>query len=451
MTQLVTLDYLREQTQLHLAGYMFHSMNGTFVGTPQCELKTVKPDKWDTTRGFRGGFYDPELGQYGDKHAYFDVLIHFTGDVLRDGSIKKLGPVRHLSDGTKTTGEYTTITNGGTDAEVHTISKSVTEETHTETHLNESLEISNKISVEADTPIGAKVSDELTTTLGVQKGALEGHSSSTTDSVEATITVPGRPGPEGTATKYTIVFTIDQDRPTQDIDIVTHVDCTQLTITFPFHKAVGSGAWPAGGVAPGLVADGGDLFHNGVVKLSEIDDWIRLCKGYLPGAQGMKHYWHYFQWRKKEWTFDALQKPEHRLLKFKGTQTGQVSKDASYEIVDSTHLSDDEIVSWFGEKGKPVSGRTVAKPGPVVKVDASKFQHEAVDATYLLDDESHDLAGSLASIKAVPTGTPAGLALQSANILLATPDADTTLRPEAEKVVAQIMRDNYQKYEDDRA
>ena len=128
--------------------------------------------------------------------------------------------------GVATTGEFTTVRNG-TDASIeHKISKTVEESNSTSVSLDESVELSNKTTVEAGTDFGAgsgSVSNEFSATFGIDKSSTQDHSKTTSVTVEDTINVsPGK--------TVAITFTTDDAAVDCDVDINAEGDWSSIKV-----------------------------------------------------------------------------------------------------------------------------------------------------------------------------------------------------------------------------
>ena len=227
--------------------------------------------------------------------------------------------------GTEQTGEFTTVDNTqGTEPITHEIEKSATEESSSEVSFSESVELSNKTTIEAGTDT-AKVSDELTETFGFSKEDVEGKSSSTTVTVRDSLVIPA-------GQKSVIVFTDNASGGRlNDVDIAAlGTDWTQIEWSGDdeFWRSSSGRTWVD--VHPG---------HQPWTRRSAGGrQWLSFVHGYdlraLHAAELLTP-----RYADRHQLARVATMAEHavRQIAWEGTRrTADRSKDASYKVIDAT-------------------------------------------------------------------------------------------------------------------
>ena len=339
--QLITEAYLQRQIGLAVAGkvatVLFDIVSGRDRGGGYHVGKIEAPD-W--TSDGKIDIYSRERVNV-DQHGGYPVKMTFTfKDPIYDPGVGHVdvGPGKLLADGTVNTGEYTLIQNHGVTAEKHNISKSVTETDKSEITSNESFETTAGESVEVGGDFG-KFGTTLEEKFGLQKGDLEGHETSTTDTLEDEIDVP----PE---TDYAIVFKDHKSVIQAPVDINAFLDFATMKLYFP-HFFYGSSP-----NAEFLFAHQNQKIDDNTITFKSVDDFIRFAYGYDTRFPQMSRYPPHMSGYAKA-AMRHLKDLELRRLQIKATRRGETAKDTSFEIDAVTGWDEGKVREAYGESQNP--------------------------------------------------------------------------------------------------
>ena len=182
--QLVTETWLRRQLDISIAKLWAIPIAEALAGPAHrftSRVVHVNADSWDDDHQVH---LTVVLNDGPGRQRHVPMTFTFDGyDYDKaSGSVTQGKCTQLPGAGVSTTGEFTTVRNG-TDASIeHKISKTVEESNSTSVSLDESVELSNKTTVEAGTDFGAgsgSVSNEFSATFGIDKSSTEDHSKTT--------------------------------------------------------------------------------------------------------------------------------------------------------------------------------------------------------------------------------------------------------------------------------
>ena len=360
--QLVTLSYLRQQVEVQRA----HDIGQVAVELSFGPGSWLISDTYPDDDWYRNGIVHVEARQ-ARSHGRFDTATFAItyGGWLYDtgGGGFTTSNCRSASLPSSTsTGEYQTYTNAAGTSDI-TIddTHTVTESSSSSTTLDESVQVSASLTLEAGTDI-AKASATLESTFGIDKSDTEDKASSTEVAVEVTGVVPqGR--------DERVAYTVAPSSTTCDVSMVGLVDWADLRVglvdSWCSHLDDGHGGAEPGWTTCGLIpehSDTGSLDNRrildrsewvdgDVLKLTAIDDLLRIangttsrcveCAGLRLGARSKQ-------------ALAVLSDPSARHVAWSGTQRSNAKRDAGYIFLDVSGLDADCLDVAFSERGLSV-------------------------------------------------------------------------------------------------
>ena len=345
MTTLVTLNYLRQKVEEARARDIGQiAMELAWGPRDRAQVTSAKADPdW-----FKNGIVHVEIEQLGghgkDLTAKFDITF---GQYFYDtgGGRFDLSNCRSTGLPSDTsTGEFQTFNNvdGPSDITVDD-THSVTESKSSSTTLDESVQISNSLTLEAGTDI-AKASDTLETTFGIDKSKTEDQSETTETSVEVTGIVPkGR--------DVRVVYTVKPSTTVCDVNMSALVDWADLRVELftdwvSHYPWVTRHNWVPWNNNRSII-DHSEWVDGNTLKLTRIDDLLRIFNGTTSrctGCDGLS-----FTSRAHD-AFARLRDPSYRHVSWSGTQTMHAKSDAGYTFLDVTGFTE-ECLARFSKAG----------------------------------------------------------------------------------------------------
>lgn len=286
------------------------------------------------------------------------MSFEFKGsDYDATGGSVTTGSCHELPDGgQKTTGEYQTFNNlrGVSLLEVKKTFV-VTESTSSSINLTESIELSNKTTIEAGTDV-AKVSDELDETFGISTSDTEDHSTTVEKGLELVLEVEvGQSVAVAGATNNTAVDC--------NVDINATGDWSKINVWIGYAYGPTKLTWgKAHAIAPTLHYNLGQLLRGDAIDkawsadasftFDQSDTIYRLALGYDIRCQNCG---------KIKYTPAArvalalMSDPDTRHVSFHGIRHSTQDNDATYIITDVTEADPDCVVEQFGTAGNPIN------------------------------------------------------------------------------------------------
>ena len=301
----------------------------------------VNGDKWLSDG-------DVVLGLPGD-HKGTPFSFHINSRFYAPGGKVISGPRTSVSSDDGSTGQYTTIRNGGTTDDEHEVDKSVTLE-HTE-----SSELSEGIQLDMTTSESAEyggVSGSLEQHLGITVDATQAKSSSssTTTSFSDKVIVPG-------GCDYAFVYKKATARFRQPYDLNASAD---LDFIWYFHGHSGY-ALRHYKNAHYLFTDGNrpllqwshEHQHYGM-PFKSIHEFVGFVRGYDTRAPGMRGYLEHGAGPRARAAVRSLEDESTMWLRISGTKDVVIDDDADYSVLDVKGVADDDLKDRFGKPGAPV-------------------------------------------------------------------------------------------------
>ena len=367
--QLVTLNYLRQQVDIARAIDIGRIVMDLAWG-PHIDWKL---HSYPDTDWYNNSIIHVEAhhGEHQDTvtkdvkfKIYFGKYLYDTG-----GGGFELSNCRTSAQASDTsTGEFTNFDNRGGDSKIDIdFTKSVEEGTDVSTTLDESVQISSSLTLEAGTDI-AKASATLESTFGIDKSKTEDKHETTQASVEVSGSVP-----KGNWER--VVYTVGPSTTICDVRMSGLVDWADIQIEWPniytseIRDPDGHGGWHVwSSTRHDLIPWNNNQqiminsewldyhvpnndFKVSLLKLTQIDDLLRIFNGTTSRCTGCNHL--SFSNDAKA-AFAKLSDPRSRHVSWRGTQTTHARADAGYEFVDVTKFSG-KCLSQFSQKGITVT------------------------------------------------------------------------------------------------
>ena len=364
--QLVTETWLRRQLDISIAKLWAIPIAEALAGPAHrftSRVVDVDADTWDDDHQVH---LTVILNDGPGRQRHLPMTFTFGGyDYDKaSGSVVQGKCTQLPGAGVSTTGEFTTVRNG-TDASIeHKISKTVEESNSSSVSLDESVELSNKTTVEAGTDFGAgsgSVSNEFSATFGIDKSSTEDHSKTTSVTVEDTINV----SPDRTVA---ITFTTDDAAVDCDVDINAEGDWSSIKVEAeaPFDWQNRGRQWSSWSDAVKYVptsysniqilrrgtALGGYDHRTATIEFDQGDQVYRLLKGFDVRCP---HCGELLFTVQAKGLIEQAGDPDSRWVVFDGTRHQTTKKDASYTAMDVTGLDEDCVRDALDDAGKLVS------------------------------------------------------------------------------------------------
>ena len=281
------------------------------------------------------------FGRHGDAPP---IWVQITSRFYAPGGTVVLGTLKQLSDSPGTTGQYTTIRNGGSTDIEHEVDKTVelTDETSSELSEGIQLDMTTKESAEY-----GGVSGEMEQHLGITVDATQAqsHSKTETTTFSDKVVIPA-------AAEYAIVYSKTAKHFTQDYAINSRAE-VGFTLTIHEHAD-----WfgPHRGYILGhnnsrFVWSHQHQHYSAAFK--SIHDFVGFLRGFDDAAPDMAGYYDHAGYRAQHGV-QALEAPATMHLQLTGTNLIETNGDADYSVIDVKGVSDDDIKNRFGEVGNPV-------------------------------------------------------------------------------------------------
>ena len=281
---------------------------------------------------------------YGSKGETPPFKLQITSRFYAPGGKVETGNLKDLGGGTGTTGEYTTIRNGGdTDIE-HEMDKSVELTDETSSEMSEGIQLDMTTSEHAEY---GGVSADMEQHLGITVDATQAqsHSKTSSESFSDHVVIPA-------GDEYAIVYSKTTKHFSQDYAINAIAECAfTLTVEHSYHD-IG----PHAGYLLGKDNSRFNYSHHHrhyTATFSSIHEYVGFLRGYDTKAPAMKGYIDHCGYRARH-AILALEEPANMHLQLTGTNLIERDGDADYSVVDVKGLSDEEVKERFGEAGKPV-------------------------------------------------------------------------------------------------
>ena len=356
--QLVTETYLRRELDVSTAIAWSIPVAEAFAGPVHrftSRVVDVQADTWDRDKMVR---LTVVLNDGGGIQRHIPMRWTFAGHDydLDSGSVTQGACHKLPSAGVATTGEFTTVENGlSTDIE-HKISKTVTESVATSTTLDESIELTSGLTIEAGSSTN-KVSGTLSTQLGIDKSATEDHSKETSVTVEDTLIVSAN-------TDAAVVFSTDDAAVDCGIMLNAEADWSSITVDVLFPRELHRHYYPDNDYWSRLPASysnvrlllAGDAVRDGkgaaTITFDEADQAWRLFSGAdvrCPHCGGLR-----FTPAARA-AISSMSDPAARWITFDGTRHSTSKRDASYKAYDVTGCSQPVVTETISKAGVAVA------------------------------------------------------------------------------------------------
>ena len=287
------------------------------------------------------------IGFGADGHTHPPFAIANISRFYAPGGKVNLGPLKELDSGTGTTGQYTTIRNGGTTDIEHEVDKSVsiTDETSSELHEGIQLDMTTEESVEYG-GVSAKMEEHLGITVDATQA--QSHSKTTETSFSDKIVIPG-------GAEDCIVYSKGTKHFSQDYAIAAIADLSFDIYRWGKHDY----ALKHDPHAHFLFNDEQSILqwssHHQRYSMSfkSVHEFVGFLRGYDTRAPGMKGYYDAAGYRARQ-AIRALEDLTNFHVQLTGTNMIESQGDADYSVTDVAGISDDEIKERYGEPGKAV-------------------------------------------------------------------------------------------------
>lgn len=289
-----------------------------------------------------------DLIQFGENGKHPPFSIHIDNRFYGQGGTVNRGQMEDVTDNTGTTGQYTTIRNGGeTDIE-HEVDQTVTLEHSTSSELSEGIQLD--MTTKESAQYGG-VSGEMEQHLGITVNATQAQSSSTSTSTTFSdkVTVPS-------GSEYAIVYSKQRKQFRQPYQIDANADVA-FTVYRNGHADYARDHYPHAHFlfAPGngpLLRWSSEHQRYGM-SFTSIHEFVGFLRGYDTRAPGMAGYYAAAGYRAHH-AIATLEDPNNFHLKLNGTNTVVIDSDADYSVVNIKGMSDDDVKDAFGSAGKQV-------------------------------------------------------------------------------------------------
>lgn len=313
---------------------------------------SVDMNDWDSDGKIYG-----LVQRHEDHEMHQRFIFTIKNRFYRSGGYVHRDDPKDVSQGTGTTGQYTTIRNGGENPIEHDIDKSVTLEHQqsSELHVGITLDLTAK-----ETASYAGVGAELEQHLGITVDKTEAESSSSTTTTSFSDKVTVSPGEE-----VAIVYSKSSKHFTQDFTVNALSDCA-------FELEIIDWGFYSGPHADKLFNSANHALWdwvsnksrdrsargNWVTHFDSIHDFMGFIHGFDVRAPYMKFYGGK---TKDVWGSGAkaagavLEKADILRLILSGTDDMLVEGDADYSVMDIKGMSDEEVDEKYGKAGNPIS------------------------------------------------------------------------------------------------
>ena len=355
--QLVTEQYLRQQLDEQTAQLWGLVLGEMIMGPvhryPQRVIVQRSPT-WDQDATVNVTFVANDAPGV-QRHGSLAISFNGANYQTASGTVTEGQCTTLPGAGVVSTGEYTTVTNKTHNTIEHKISKTVEESSRSSMSLSESLELSNKTTVEAGAKFGVgsgSISDTFSTTFGISKEQTADHSSSAAVTVDDTIEVDaGR----------TIAIAFTTSYAALDCDVSIHAVGDWSNIRMVINVSGGTLATvyrrdPTTWANLGILLSGdiisGPKQANASFVFTEADDIYRAALGYdirCPKCQSL------LLSSLAHRALGKLAQPETRWLDFDGRRHSVTAKDASYTVIDTTQADPVCVGTIFGTAGNAKS------------------------------------------------------------------------------------------------
>ena len=369
--QLETLNYIRQQVETRVAADIALITDELRWGPGGWVVESHPDEDWYDTRKIHvtaGRCYigSPDSNATTDKCAASNTSITITfGGPIYDtsgGTYATHNCRTNRSAEAVSTGEFTNFDNRGGDSDLQIdYTRSLETGSETSTTLDESLQVTNSLTIEGDVPLGGKVSDTLETQFGISKSKTEGSHVTRTNSVEVT----------GTVTQghwERVVYTDAPSSTSCDVTMSGLADWTKLAVELPEwyrypllglpetrnSKIIKGSVWYH---APASTKNHDGQYQNGHLALGGINDLLRIFNGTTSRCVHCDQL--DFSARAHE-AFTRLSDPKTSHVSFSGTQTTNATSDAGYTFVDVTGFSQG-CRDRTGEQGHTASELSACK------------------------------------------------------------------------------------------
>ena len=286
---------------------------------------------------------------FGSEGKGVPFSFHINSRFYAPGGKVISGKRQSVSADDGSTGQYTTIRNGGTTDIEHEVDKSVTLE-HTE-----SSELSEGIQLDMTTKVSAEyggVSGSLEQHLGITVDATQAtsSSSSTTTAFSDKVIVPG-------GAEYAIVYKKSTARFRQPYDLNASADL-DFVWYFNGHWGDALDYYPN---AKYLFTDGNKPLlqwsHNHSryeLSFKSIHEFIGFVRGYDTRAPGMRGYLDHGAGPRAQAAVRSLEDESTLWLRLSGTKDIVIDGNAEYSVLDVKGIVDDQIKDQFSKPGATV-------------------------------------------------------------------------------------------------
>ena len=297
---------------------------------PPSEMTHLNTDEWASKHGVF----------VGQDRTYWSIYIN-NRNYEPGGNVKRSPPTPRQSSGAASTGQFTTIRNGGQADEVHDANKSVELVDSRSSSLTRgfTFDLTAKesiseggITAEAEEHLGISETDEITSD----------HSETVTDSFDDTVTVHGSvdspPGGEELTIGYSKV------RNTWDQTYTIRAVC-DFAPNVLFHNWFNASSPNAAYLYNDANAGVFDWSERSIdsAKWPSIHDFLGFVRGFDPRAPHMARYWPAHASDAAKTAMAWLEEPSNRFLQLSGSASFVDDGDADYRIYDVSGVSDDDV------------------------------------------------------------------------------------------------------------